>query len=80
MSLLLWIVLYLANTAFVCWVVWGGAASWFEGWRSWLIVDWIYAHTWTSEQIALYTLLCWVGHTLWFVVGLLVPEARALFW
>jgi hypothetical protein len=80
MNLFLWIALYLANTAFVWWVVWGGAAAWFEGWRSLLIVDWLYALQWNSEQIALYTLVCWVGHTIWFVVGLFVPEVRTFFW
>lgn len=80
MSLPLWIALYVGNTALVWWVVWGGGASWFEGWRSLLIVDWLYAHRWSAEQIALYTLICWVGHTIWFVVGLFVAEARAPFW
>ena len=76
----LWLLLYAANTAFVWWVVWGGGAAKFVGWRSLAIVDWLLAFTWTSEQIALYTLICWVGHTVWFIAGLFVPEARTFFW
>ena len=80
MNLMLWLLLYVFNTAFVWWVVWGGGASWFEGWRSFLITDWLWSYSWTSEQIALYILVCWVGHTVWFVVGLFVTEARGFFW
>jgi hypothetical protein len=80
MSIALWLLLYAANSLFVYWVVWSGGAAKFEGWRSLLIVDWLPAVTWTSEQIALYTLLIWAGHTLWFLVGLFVPQARAFFW
>jgi hypothetical protein len=80
MSLGLWTALWVLNTCFTWWVVWGGGASWFEGWRAWLIVDWLLAHWWVAEQIALYTLVCWVGHTIWFLVGLFVPETRGLYW
>ncbi|WP_081528208.1 hypothetical protein [Rubrivivax gelatinosus] len=80
MNVALWLLLYVSNTAFVFWVVWGGGAVWFEGWRSLAIVDWLFAYRWNSEQIALYTLICWVGHTVWFMVGLFVPEARAFYW
>ena len=80
MSIALWLLLYAANSLFVYWVVWAGGAAKFEGWRSLLIVDWLPAVTWTSEQIALYTLLIWAGHTLWFLVGLFIPQARTFFW
>jgi len=80
MNLPLWIILYFGSTAFVWWVVWGGAAAWFQGWRSWLLVDWFFAYEWNSEQIALHTLVCWVGYTLWFILGVFVPEARTIFW
>jgi hypothetical protein len=74
MSLILWIVLYLVSTVLSWWIVWGGAASRLEGWPSWLVIDWKYP--WTADQIAFYFLMCWLGQTLWFVVGLFVPEAR----
>jgi hypothetical protein len=61
-------------------VVRGGGAAWFQGWRALAIVDWLFAYQWNAEQIALYTLICWVGHTLWFIVGLFVPEARLFSW
>jgi hypothetical protein len=80
MNIGVWLLLYVANTAFVWWVVWGGGASWFEGWRSLAIVDWLFAYNWSSEQIALYTLICWIGHTIWFILGLFVSEARVFFW
>ncbi|MET3384261.1 hypothetical protein ABIC46_006715, partial [Variovorax paradoxus] len=41
MNFILWVLLYVSNTAFVWWVVWGGGASWFEGWRSLFIIDWL---------------------------------------
>ncbi|EJL80139.1 hypothetical protein PMI12_00244 [Variovorax sp. CF313] len=80
MNVGLWLLLYAANSLFVYWVVLGDGAAKFEGWRAAFIVDWLPAAWWTSEQIALYTLLIWLGHTLWFVIGLFVPEARAFFW
>jgi hypothetical protein len=80
MNIGLWLLLYIANTGFVWWLVWGGGATWFAGWRSLAIVDWLFAYSWNSEQIALYTLICWAGHTIWFIVGLFVPEARKIFW
>ena len=80
MNLALWLLLYAANSLFVYWIVRGGGAAMCEGWRALLVVDWLFAYTWTSEQIALYTLLIWVGHTLWFAVGLFAPGARAFFW
>lgn len=80
MGIGLWFLLYALNTTFAWWIVWGGGASWLEGWRSLLIIDWLFAYRWSSEQIALYTLLCWVGHTVWFLVGVFSPEARTFFW
>jgi hypothetical protein len=80
MNFILWVLLYVSNTAFVWWVVWGGGASWFEGWRSLFIIDWLWSYSWNSEQIALYILVCWFGHTVWFAIGLFVPEARGFFW
>ena len=80
MSIGLWILLYTTNTMFVWWVVWGGGAAKFVGWRSLLIVDWMRSFDWNSEQIALYALICWLGHTLWFMVGLFEPAARTFFW
>jgi hypothetical protein len=60
MNLGLWLLLYVANTAFTWWVVWGGGSSWLEGWRSWLVVDWLFSYSWNHEQIGLYTLICWL--------------------
>lgn len=80
MSIGLWTLLWALNTGFTWWVSWGGGAVWFEGWRALMIVDWLFAHRWSSEQIALYTLICWVGHTIWFLVGLFVPDARGFYW
>jgi hypothetical protein len=76
MSVASWLLLYAGSTAFALWVVWGGGAAWLVGWRASVALDWLLAYSWSSEQIALYTLICWVGHTIWFVVGLFVPEAR----
>jgi hypothetical protein len=72
----LWVLPYLASAAFSWWVVWGGGASWLEGWRAPFFLEWLLSYTWSSEQIALYTLICWVGHTVWFLVGLFEPMAR----
>jgi hypothetical protein len=80
MSVTLWLIFWVCNTVFCYWVVCGGGASYFEGWRSFFIVDWLFAYRWTTEQISLYTLLCWVGHTLLFFVGLFAPATRFVFW
>jgi hypothetical protein len=75
----LWVLIWLLSTAFMYWIVWGGGAARFLGWRALLIVDWIFSYRWTSEQIALYTLICWVGHTIWFLLGLFAPEIRTFY-
>jgi len=80
MHLGLWVALWIANTVFTYWLVWGGGSERFQGWRAWLIVDWLFAHRWNAGQIGLYALICWVGHTLWFAVGLFVPGVRLPYW
>jgi hypothetical protein len=47
-----------------------------EGWRSVFVLDWLPSFLWTSEQIKLYVLLCWVGHAAWFAIGLFLPGLR----
>lgn len=80
MRLAPWLSLWVANTVFSWWVVRRGGASWFEGWRSMFLVDWLFAWRWTSDQIAFYVLLCWVLHTVWFIAGLFVPQVRGFPW
>jgi hypothetical protein len=80
MNIVLWLLLYISSSAFAWWIVWAGGAAWFEGWRALAIVDWLFAYRWSADQIAMYILICWVGHTIWFIVGLFMPETRGVYW
>jgi hypothetical protein len=71
-----WVLLFITNCLFCLWVLRWGGAEWMEGWRSIFFVDWAQSIAWTAEQIKLYVLVCWIGHTLWFAIGLFLPEAR----
>ena len=78
MSLLVWFVLFAANSGFTLWVMRRRGAEWMEGWKSLFFIDWLYGAFWNAEQIKLYFLLLWVLHAAWFVVGIFAPVARAL--
>jgi len=71
-----WILLFIGNCAFCYWVLRLGGSEWMEGWRSAFVLDWLPSFLWTSEQIKLYVLLCWVGHAAWFAIGLFLPGLR----
>ena len=76
-SLFNWILIFVLSSIWWKWILsWGGAHA-IEGIKSWFIIGWFAGH-WTAEQIRLYALCVWVLQTLWFTVGLFVPEARVL--
>lgn len=76
MSYFLWILLFAINCIFCLWVLRWGGAEWMEGGKSSIFINWLYAFNWSAEQIKLYVLLSWVGHLIWFVVGLFVKGLR----
>lgn len=71
-----WILLFAANSAFFLWVLRWGGAEWMEGWRSLFFIDWFRAPLWSAEMIKLYVLLCWIGHAIWFLLGIFMPAVR----
>jgi hypothetical protein len=76
MSLGAWVVSYAGDLLFSLWILrWGGAER-LEGTfaSGFLISGW--APRWDAEGIKLFVLLSLLGTTVWFLVGLFVPEAR----
>ncbi|NTV10774.1 MAG: hypothetical protein HGA47_08355 [Zoogloea sp.] len=71
-----WMLFFTGDCLFCLWVLRWGGAEWMEGWRSEFFIGWFRSFTWSAEQIKLYVLLCWIGQSLWFLVGLFVPQAR----
>ena len=71
-----WILLFAANSVFFLWVLRWGGAEWMEGWRSLFFIDWFRAPLWSAEMIKLYVLLCWIGHAIWFLLGMFMPALR----
>ncbi|GAA6142608.1 hypothetical protein [Hydrogenophaga sp. 5NK40-0174] len=71
-----WILLFAADCLFCLWVLRWGGAEWMEGWRSLFFIDWLMSIEWTAEQIKFYVLFCWIGHAIWFLVGLFFPGLR----
>jgi hypothetical protein len=76
MSISLWVLLFAVDCAFTYWVLRLNGSHWLEGWRTLLVIDWLFAYRWTAEQIELYVLLCWLGHIVWFFAGLFSPTLR----
>lgn len=76
MSILTWILIYLGLSLFYLWVLRWGGAEWMEGWKSIFFIDWFRSVEWSSEQIRLYMLLCWIGSSIWFLIGLFSPVCR----
>lgn len=76
--MVLWIALYALQCAFTAWVVMGSGAHWIQGWKAPFFLDWLLSFTWTDEQIKLYVLIMWIGHTIWFFLGVGMPELRAI--
>jgi hypothetical protein len=75
MTLNAWIASYVGTSLFWKWVLSWGGAEWLEGWRAFFVIDW-FAARWSAEQIRLYALFCWIGSTVWFVVGLACLDCR----
>lgn len=71
-----WILLFIANSVFCLWILRWGGAQWIEGWRAPFFLETWWSFSWSEEQIKFFVLLCWLGQTLWFLVGLFVPMAR----
>jgi hypothetical protein len=80
MSLTWWVALYLLTSLLWLWVVFLGGAERLEGTlASGLLVDWL-APRWSADGIRLFVGLSWVLQTLWFAIGLFVPEVRFWWW
>ena len=58
------------------WIAKWGGASWFAGkFASGFLVHWL-APRWSESGIKLFAWLALPGNTIWFVLGLFVPQAR----
>lgn len=76
MSLIGWIGAYSVQMLFWVWVVcWGGAERLEGTLASFFLVSW-FAPEWSSEGIKLFGWLMLIGSTIWFLVGIFLPEAR----
>lgn len=76
MSLFLWIIIYCINALIWKWIIsWGGAAQ-LQNWWGFLFTGWMGNIELNSEQIRAFALLCWIGFTIWFVIGIFIPEVR----
>ncbi|HXD87368.1 MAG TPA: hypothetical protein VN641_12805 [Urbifossiella sp.] len=78
MGIAVWIGAFAVTSLFWAWLLFGGGAAWLEGsFLSGLLVH-FRAPEWTAEGIRLFAFLMWIGATIWFVVGIFVPEVRGM--
>ena len=71
-----WVIIYLSDLLFWLWVVRWGGAEWFEGtFTSGFLIN-FRAPMWDSAGIKLFGWLMLMISTIWFVVGILMPEMR----
>ena len=75
MSLALWCLLFVLESAYCWWIISYGGARWIEGWKSFFMIEW-FALDWNAEQIRLYVLIIWLASLIWFIVGIIKPELR----
>jgi hypothetical protein len=47
-----------------------------QSWWGFLFTGWLGNTELNTEQIRAFALICWIGFTIWFVVGIFSPEAR----
>lgn len=74
--LLDWIITYIINTLFWLWItIWGGAEKLENSFISGFIIN-IFSVNWSAEVIKFYGWLIIIGTTVWFFVGLFIPELR----
>jgi hypothetical protein len=74
-SILTWTILFIATSLWWKWIISWGGAQWLEGWKSFFLIEW-FALDWSAEQIRFYAVIVWVLSTIWFLVGLFIPEVR----
>jgi hypothetical protein len=75
MSLVTWFALYFVESAFCAWVLFYGGALALRG----LLVSilfYVRASEWDQEGIKLYVGASWVVSSVWFVVGVFLPQWR----
>jgi hypothetical protein len=65
------IVVYVVQSVFLSWVIWGGGARTLVG----RTIHWL-APRWSEEGVKLYAGLLLAASTLWFLVGLAEPNLR----
>ncbi len=76
MSLTNWILFYIAELLFWLWVIRWGGAKWLEGtFTSGLLIS-VLAPNWSADGIKLFAWLTLIVGTIWFIIGLIVPQAR----
>ena len=77
MSIAGWVLGYVADLLFMLWIVRWGGARWLEGTlASGCLISWC-APRWSADGIRAFVLLSFIVSSIWFVIGLFVPEARA---
>lgn len=76
MSLTSWILIYGVELLFWLWILRWGGAEWLEGtFTSGLLIS-IFAPRWSADGIKLFALLTLIAGTIWFVIGIIVPDVR----
>ena len=76
MSLTAWLLFYLADVAFLLWVVrWGGAEVLEGTFASGCLISW-FAPRWSADGIKVFGWCALVAHTIGFIVGVFWPDFR----
>ena len=74
-----WIALFVAQMLFWLWVARYGGARWLAGRTAAALLIHSHAPQWGEEGLKLFGWASLIATVLWFVVGLMDPEARLLF-
>ncbi|MFC1645767.1 hypothetical protein ACFL2Y_01135 [Candidatus Omnitrophota bacterium] len=74
--LIAWLIGYFINVIFFLWIIKWGGAKWLSGRFLSGLLFWPNAPRWDADGIKLFVWLEFIAATIWFVVGIFVPEAR----
>jgi len=78
MPVLEWVIVFAATSLLWAWILFWGGADWLEDtFLSGFLVHPL-SSRWSADGIRLFVGFTWLGESIWFVVGLLAPQAR--FW
>jgi hypothetical protein len=76
MSLIVWVLMFVADSLFCAWILFWGGAEWLAGSFLSLILVSRWAANWCSDGIKIFVGLSWIAFVFLFVIGVFDLDVR----